>query len=133
MPLQVGGLKGIKLMQNTPNLASVMRMKADEHARIQQEIRDAQARAEKRLQERMAQDWIKNNAAGLIPKIEAIAIRGGRLYVFRLTPDARYSDCSGGWQITFNALREWLFQEGFSLTEVGGRANLHPQCVEVHW
>jgi hypothetical protein len=99
------------------SLAASMAAKANEHERIQRELQDIQARAESELQSRIAKQWVENNAAGIIPKIEAIAVQGGRHYCFGLHPDSRYTDCSGAWGVTFREVKTFFEKLGFSVKQ----------------
>lgn len=102
---------------NNPTIADSMKAKADEHDRIQRELRDIQRRAEADLQEQIAKQWVEKNAAGMIPKIEAVAVQGGRSYRFSLHPDTRYSDCSGAWHRTFVEVKQFFEGMGFDVIQ----------------
>lgn len=117
-------------------MAQVMAAKADEHDRIEREIREAKNRAENALQINIAKRWVKENATNLIAKIEVVAIRGGRSYSFSLKPDNRYSDCSGAWYTTLNELQTYMRPLGFTIERENNNSRLQSftgQVVTIFW
>lgn len=120
--------------QLTTLLAGVMKAKAVEHDRIERELREAKTRAEAELCSKLARLWMKNNAAGLVPQIEAIAIKGGRCLRFNLCPDDRHSDCSGAWYRTFSELKKFFASQGFIVTKTPRDAgNWSGTLVDILW